>query len=325
MWCRDTLDTVTEFMSIFQKLGQKIFSPLDIFRKRVRNRLPEGLVDFSQRKIIPYLGIVLVFAFTLVADIAKAAETTATYQPSAEVMDLSPAEVAQVVSTVGPYTAATAIEQDPVSVALAMEDSSFINKPVISSTNITAPAPSAPSKRTSTITYTVVGGDTLSSIGWRFGLRLATIKAANNLTSDVVRPGQQLKLPPQDLSPAQLANLQQKKVAGATVRRAPGSRNNAYPYGWCTYWVATRRYVPPRWGNARNWLNSARRAGYQTGSTPAVGAIVVLNESWLGHVAYVEAVSGGRITISEMNYTGWGIASRRTIPARGGLIMGYIY
>ncbi len=311
-------------MSILKSLSQKIFSRVDIIGKRLRNRIPEGMVEFSQRRIIPYLGIILVFVFTLVADVAKAAETTYTYQPSPEVMDLSPADVAQVVSNVGPYTASGVIEQDPVTVALAMENSSFIDKPVLAATNITAP-PVNTSKRASTITYTVVGGDTLSSIGWRFGLRIATIKAANNLSSDMVRPGQQLKLPPQDLSPAQLASLSQKKVAGATVRRAPGSRNNAYPYGWCTYWVATRRYVPGGWGNARNWLNSARRSGYQTGSTPAVGAIVQLNESWLGHVAYVEAVNGNRITISEMNYTGWGIASRRTIPARGGLIMGYIY
>ncbi len=311
-------------MSIFTQIGQKITSRLNIFSKRLRNRLPEGLVDFTQRRIIPYLAIVGVFAFTLVADIAKAAETTYTYQPSAEMMDLSPAEVAQVVSEVGPYTASGGIEQDPVTVALAMEDSGFLDKPVLAVTNVTV-APQVTTKRTTTITYTVLGGDTLSSIGWRYGLKIATIKATNNLTSDLVRPGQQLKLPPQDLSPAQLASLQQKKVAGASVRTAPGSKSNAYPYGWCTYYVATRRYVPGGWGNARSWLSSARRSGYSTGSVPAAGAIVVLNESWLGHVAYVEAVSGGRITISEMNYVGWGMVDRRTLPARGGLIMGYIY
>jgi surface antigen len=315
-------------MSIFIQFGQKIIGRFTLFSKRLRNRIPEGLVDFTQRRIIPYLAITLVFAFTLLANVAKAAETANIYRPSAELMDLSPAEVAQVVSEIGPYTAAGVIEQDPVTVALAMQDSSFLDKPVLTVTNVTAapqPTPSAPAKRTATITYTVVAGDTLSSIGWRYGLKIATIKAANNLTSDLVRPGQQLKLPPQDLSPAQLANLQKKKVAGATVRTAPGSKNNAYPYGWCTYYVATRRYVPGGWGNARSWLASARRSGYATGSEPAVGAIVVLNESWMGHVAYVEAVSGGRITISEMNYTGWGIVDRRTLPAHGGLIMGYIY
>jgi len=315
-------------MSIFIQFGQKIIGRFTLFSKRLRNRIPEGLVDFTQRRIIPYLAITLVFAFTLLANVAKDAETANIYRPSAELMDLSPAEVAQVVSEIGPYTAAGVIEQDPVTVALAMQDSSFLDKPVLTVTNVTAapqPTPSAPAKRTATITYTVVAGDTLSSIGWRYGLKIATIKAANNLTSDLVRPGQQLKLPPQDLSPAQLANLQKKKVAGATVRTAPGSKNNAYPYGWCTYYVATRRYVPGGWGNARSWLASARRSGYATGSEPAVGAIVVLNESWMGHVAYVEAVSGGRITISEMNYTGWGIVDRRTLPAHGGLIMGYIY
>lgn len=310
-------------MSILKDKFLNITHKLEILSKRLRNRLPERLVDFTQRKIVPYLAILLIFAFTLIANVAKAAETSADYQYSAEMMDLSPADVAQVISVVGPYT--PNINPDPVTVALALENPSYLDKPVLSETQITQ-EPQKDEKRTATITYTVASGDTLSSIGWKFGLKIATIKATNNLSSDLVRPGQKIKIPPQDLSATQLANLQKKKVAGASaVRAAPGSSHNAYPYGWCTYYVATKRYVPGGWGNARSWLSSARRAGYGTGGEPAAGAIVVLNESWMGHVAFVESVSGGRITISEMNYVDWGVVDRRTIPAHGGLIMGYVY
>ncbi len=252
------------------------------------------------------------------------------YSPAADVMDVSPADVASVASGISNYT--PMVEVDPVTIALAVGSTDYLDKPLTTETQITAPAAPAVSPtinnatRTSTITYTVQNGDTLSSIGWNYGLKIASIKALNGLSSDNIRPGQQLKLPPQDLDPQTLAKLQTRLVAGVSaVKRPAGSKNNAYPYGWCTYYVATRRYVPSGWGNARNWLSSARGAGYPTGSEPAAGAIVVLNESWMGHVAYVESVSGNSVTISEMNYAGWGIVDRRVISAHEGDVMGYIY
>jgi len=73
-----------------------------------------------------------------------------------------------------------------------------------------------------------------------------------------------------------------------------------FPYGYCTWYVAQRRYVP--WsGNAGTWLYKAKAMGYATGRTPKVGSIMVSSESWWGHVAIVEKVSGSTITISEMN------------------------
>jgi len=94
-----------------------------------------------------------------------------------------------------------------------------------------------------------------------------------------------------------------------------------FPYGYCTWYVASKRYVP--WsGNANQWLWNARAMGYATGRTPQVGAIMVTNESWWGHVAYVEAVHGNSVTISEMNYAGWGRVNYRTLSAWYGQ---YIY
>ncbi|MFA6493029.1 MAG: peptidoglycan DD-metalloendopeptidase family protein [Patescibacteria group bacterium] len=132
-------------------------------------------------------------------------------------MDLSPAEVAKVVSVVSPYT--TKIEEDPVTVALAIEDKDFLGKPVLTSTEITnqPEQKKANEKRTKTITYTVEGNDTLSSIGWKYGLKIATIKAVNSLNSDTIKPGQQIKLPPQDLDSSTMANLNKKKIVAGTT------------------------------------------------------------------------------------------------------------
>jgi surface antigen len=100
---------------------------------------------------------------------------------------------------------------------------------------------------------------------------------------------------------------------------------NHFSYGYCTWYVANRRYVP--WfGNAAEWWPNARAYGYAEGQTPAVGAIMVTQESGPGHVAYVESVNGSSFTVSEMNYAGWNVVSSRTItPGSRVPILGFIY
>jgi surface antigen len=97
--------------------------------------------------------------------------------------------------------------------------------------------------------------------------------------------------------------------------------------------VAQKRYVP--WnGHAKSWLANAQAMGYPVcwGSQcePKAGAIVSLTGgNWLsrlyGHVAYVESVSNGWFTISEMNHAGWAVRSVRTISTGSGAIAGLIY
>lgn len=112
------------------------------------------------------------------------------------------------------------------------------------------------------------------------------------------------------------------ETANTKVEEPP--RYNRFPKGYCTYWVASKREIPWR-GNAGDWLLNAQRTGYETGQEPKEGAIVVTAESRIGHVAYVEKVEDGEITISEMNYMGWNRVSTRTIPVSYKRIKGYIY
>lgn len=182
-------------------------------------------------------------------------------------MDLSPAEVAKVVSVVDPYT--QKIEEDPVTVALAMEDKDFVGKPVLASTEITTQpqeVAKAPDKRSKTITYTVEGNDTLSSIGWKYGLKIATIKAVNNLSSDTIKEGQQLKLPPQDIDTRTIANLSKKKtVAGAsTTKQAFNGTFRRPTSGWrMTQGFGRTSFNPNHtgvdldWGSGTNIMASA--------------------------------------------------------------------
>lgn len=105
-----------------------------------------------------------------------------------------------------------------------------------------------------------------------------------------------------------------------------GSANGFY-YGYCTWWVAHKRYVPWR-GDAWAWWPNARRFGYAEGATPRVGAIAVIGIGpWTpaGHVAFVERVNAdGSFVISEMNWGRWGVVDLRTVTSMRG-IEGFIY
>jgi surface antigen len=130
---------------------------------------------------------------------------------------------------------------------------------------------------------------------------------------------------------AALVNQQAQATAAVLVTRptggvtleAPGG--NHFAYGYCTWYVANRRNIP--WsGNAIEWWPNARPYGYAEGASPAVGAVMVTRESPIGHVAYVESVSGdGSWTVSEMNYAGWNVVSGRTIHPGQVPLVGFIY
>lgn len=197
------------------------------------------------------------------------------------------------------------------------------------------------------ISYTVKEEDTLDSIAETFGAEKDKIIAFNELPANgQVKVGEVIIIPdgkkreptrpalgavpaPSTLEPRQY----ESSSGGVATDISSGFRKlegkpgtgNRFPYGYCTWYVAQKRYVPWR-GNAGTWLYNARALGYKTGSTPRVGAIVVTTENRLyGHVAYVEKVSGGNITVSEMNYIGWGKTDRRVLSASSRVIKGYIY
>lgn len=64
--------------------------------------------------------------------------------------------------------------------------------------------------RDKVVEYKVIGGDTLASIGKRFEISVDTVKWANNLKSDVIKPGQILKIAP-------VTGIVHKVAAGETI------------------------------------------------------------------------------------------------------------
>jgi surface antigen/peptidoglycan hydrolase CwlO-like protein len=119
---------------------------------------------------------------------------------------------------------------------------------------------------------------------------------------------------------------------------APGvasshSCGNRFAYGYCTYYVATRRCIP--WlGNAWQWMGNAAAMGYREGHTPARGAVAVWGRGGYspeGHVAFVEQVGpaagvpAGSFLISEMNFRGWNRVDYRVVPDNAPGLVGFIY
>ncbi len=194
------------------------------------------------------------------------------------------------------------------------------------------------------LSYVVKTGDTLDSIASKYKADREKIIAFNSLPANgELAVGDSLIIPdgqrnePVLLSTTTTAgNLSRRQYAttgGGSVTDISGSRTldgragtgHRFPYGWCTWYVAQKRYVP--WGgNAGTWLYKAKALGYKTGRSPQPGSIMVTTENrYYGHVALVEKVSGDTITVSEMNYVRWGKTSRRTLSASSRAIKGFIY
>lgn len=177
------------------------------------------------------------------------------------------------------------------------------------------------------VIHRVKNKETVGEIAKYYNAKVDDIIAFNDLPADgAIFIGQQLIIPDGQM-PAPKPIV--PKAAYATVSGAGTGISRAFPWGQCTWYVAQKKIVA--WsGHAKSWLANAAASGHQTGSAPQAGAIMVLTEGgWMGraygHVAYVESIKDGWITISEMNYRCLGCKSIRTLNIHDKRIRGYIY
>ncbi|MDW8751501.1 CHAP domain-containing protein [Streptococcus suis] len=104
------------------------------------------------------------------------------------------------------------------------------------------------------------------------------------------------------------SNISNTVSSGSSSAAASNAKYDAssYPIGECTWGVKSQvSWVGPYWGNANQWVASARAEGFSVGTTPQVGAVAVWVGGAYGHVALVTAVeSSTNIQVSESNYNG---------------------
>jgi LysM repeat protein len=186
------------------------------------------------------------------------------------------------------------------------------------------------------VVITVKAGETVEGLATAFQVDPATIMDYNRLRDSQLSPGLVLVIPGgigPAFPPPPAVYQQHNYGSGGAMPTVVKScclgpyPATGFPLGWCTWYVATWRNVTWR-GDAGWWYDNARSQGYPVGSVPKVGAIMVTWESYLGHVAYVEAVNAdGSWTVSEMNYVAFDVIDWRTIkPGQlGTRLVGFIY
>jgi LysM repeat protein len=186
------------------------------------------------------------------------------------------------------------------------------------------------------VVVTVKGSDTVQGLASAYQVDPGVIMDFNRLRDSQLTAGMQLVIPGgigPAFPPPPVQYQQHNYGSGGAMPYVIKScclgpyAATGFPMGWCTYYVATWRNVTWR-GDAGWWYDNAKAQGYPVGSQPKVGAIMVTWESYLGHVAYVEAVnSDGSWTVSEMNYAAFDVIDWRTIkPGQlGSRLVGFIY
>lgn len=188
--------------------------------------------------------------------------------------------------------------------------------------------------------HSVVSGESLAVIAQQYGVTWQRLYDKNLQIADPnsIKPGDVIVIPqadeqiatrplPEVASPVQPVTTTTQTTA-TKARTASTSRpvargssgGNSYSPGYCTWYAKSRRPdLPNNLGNADTWVARAAAQGFATGSAPRAGAI---GQQGM-HVVYVERVnSDGTVTISEMNYNGYGVVSSRTVPAS---TFSYIY
>jgi N-acetylmuramoyl-L-alanine amidase len=190
------------------------------------------------------------------------------------------------------------------------------------------------------VAVTVAEGDTVAALAQRYSADPQAIADFNYIRDPehliagdrIIIPGGRgpdFEQPVVVLRPLAVTTRRSLTPAVSAVSRGgpgPGAATgNRFAYGYCTWYVASRRPVP--WlGDAWQWYGQAQAYGWATGQSPRAGAIMVTWESGWGHVAIVERVNpDGSWLVSEMNFVGWGIVSQRTIWPGTVPLIGFIY
>ena len=136
---------------------------------------------------------------------------------------------------------------------------------------------------------------------------IVSIPVAQSSTETVVTSSQS-QVVEQSTTVSTPSNSSSSSSSSSSSAASNNARYDAKSYyvGECTWGVKSQvSWVGPYWGNANQWVASARAEGFSVGTTPQVGAVAVWVGGAYGHVAVVTAVeSSTNIQVSESNYMG---------------------
>ncbi|MFA6423242.1 MAG: LysM peptidoglycan-binding domain-containing protein [Patescibacteria group bacterium] len=278
-------------------------------------------------RISPHLGFFIVFSFVFLSNTVTSRANSDPVQ-SIVLATIEEDELKNFNESIVKYSAVPGIKLDMTELSENLTQKEYFEVPQTTNTNKTAEVavkiePEVPKERTKDIDYTVQGGDTVSGLAKKFGLKVATIQTVNKLgASGKIKPGQKLTISAKDLTPTQIRKSTLVATASASESRVV--RNNTYSGSKSVKYVSrsagqcvpfAREYSgKPVYGVAK-WIMPNSQA-------PAVGGVILTSESGYGHVAVVTSVNSDSVEIIERNYTsGW--ITKRVLPIDSRVIRGY--
>lgn len=184
------------------------------------------------------------------------------------------------------------------------------------------PAIAGSTSSTDCTVYIVQPGDWLSTISPRYNVSWHDLATENNLTNpDLIYPGQRIEIctsATQTSDPIAVDRPATETGEPVAIYHDASFPNYGVP-GQCVWYVAAvRSDLDLRGiGAAKDITAAMSQRGYATGTTPAVGALVVYQpnvqgaDPVYGHVAIVwQILSNGHFVIREMN--------RKAVPSLDG-------
>lgn len=75
---------------------------------------------------------------------------------------------------------------------------------------------------------------------------------------------------------------------------------------WAAFNIARHGESANNYGDAKYWDDNARNHGYRVDNTPTAGSIAQTDNGTYGHVAIVDSVHNGTVTVEDYNWTGDG-------------------
>ncbi len=196
---------------------------------RIARAIGESIQTFLSNKFLPHFALVALLAVVTLSNFNETAKADTLQN---ELVSVSPEDEISLASTVDQYTSLLQNDGDIIdktSRALASKDG-FIENIAPLNTQITARIEPLPDNSGSEIAYIVRPGDNLTTLAWKFDLKLATLKYVNDIeNANAIKPGMRLKIPKKgdNTSAALIAKkAQAKQVAVAAAARNTVSRQS---------------------------------------------------------------------------------------------------
>ncbi len=319
------------FLNNLRKICKKLFFVINVTFQTI------GQI-FSSNRFLPHFAMIVILILVTSSNYSQVAQAKSIEN---KLVTVEPGDEQAVVGYVDSYTPMISGDSRILEIASSglISSGGFLPNAASVETKLTPRVEPDPDNTSETIYYIVKSGDTLSGLGMKFSVKVATIKYLNDITgTSSIKPNQKLQIPmknyevsatliakKENTAKAKVATKTAAKVAAKTKAEAPakkqyygtinGVRYIERSYGQCYTYVVSQGYAVSGHVLAK-WIPT-------NSSTPQAGGLVVTNESWAGHVAIVTSVNDdGTFNLRERNYTsGW--ITERTLRSDDGVIKGF--